>query len=177
MTGTRWAVAAAMVMLLVPGVASAKMNAGERYEAREAIEKVLYTTNLGFELGDPDMFADAFASDGTYILDSKWPVFGYQKLEYDGRDEIREIVTDRLEGAKNANPFDLKYNPETLRRFNRISNQYIEIVDETHAKAYANWMVVMHTNQNIHTSAIGRYEDDLIKQDGKWLIAKRVRRE
>jgi hypothetical protein len=80
MTGMKWAAAAVVLMLLAPGVASAKMNAGERYEAREAIEKVLYTTNLGFELGDPDMFADAFARDGKYILDSKWPVFGYQKL-------------------------------------------------------------------------------------------------
>ena len=27
-----------------------------------------------------------------------------------------------------------------------------------------------HTNVNIHISAIGRYEDELVKRDGKWLI-------
>src|SRR3546814_10932830 len=123
------------------------------------------------------MFADAVARYGKYILDSKWPVFGYQKLEYDGRDGIREIVSVRLEGAKNANPFDQKYNPATLRRFNRISNQYIEIVDETHAKAYANWMVVMQTNKNITTSAHGRHEHDMGKQEGTWRTPKKVREE
>jgi hypothetical protein len=38
-------------------------------------------------------------------------------------------------------------------------------------------MVVMHTNVNIHISAVGRYEDDLIKREGKWYILKRVRSE
>ena len=30
----------------------------------------------------------------------------------------------------------------------------------------------MKTNVDIHTSAIGRYEDDLVKRDGQWLITK-----
>ena len=38
-------------------------------------------------------------------------------------------------------------------------------------------VVVMHTNVNIHISAVGRYEDDLIKRGGKWYILKRVRSE
>lgn len=166
-----------LILAALPAAANAKMNAEQRLEAREAIEKVLHTTNLGFELSNPDMFANAFAKDGQYVLDSKWPVFGYSKLEYDGRADIRTIITDRLAKAAKANPFDQSYNPATLRRFNRLASQYIEIVDDTHAKAYANWMVVMHTNVNIHISAIGRYEDDFIKRNGKWLILKRVRSE
>ena len=43
--------------------------------------------------------------------------------------------------------------------------------------SYPTWMVVMHTNVNIHISAIGRYEDKLVKRDGKWLILERRRTE
>ena len=35
--------------------------------------------------------------------------------------------------------------------------------------------VVMKTNVDIHMSAVGRYEDELVKRDGAWLIAKRRR--
>jgi hypothetical protein len=38
-------------------------------------------------------------------------------------------------------------------------------------------MVVMHTNVNIHISAIGRYTDTLKKIGGKWLIVERIRTE
>jgi hypothetical protein len=36
-------------------------------------------------------------------------------------------------------------------------------------------MVVMKTNVNIHISAVGRYEDQLEKRDGRWLITRRRR--
>jgi len=36
-------------------------------------------------------------------------------------------------------------------------------------------LVVMKTNVDIHMSAVGRYEDELVKRDGVWLIAKRRR--
>ena len=164
-------------LLLAQGMqtAVAKMDGAQMFMERQAIEKVLYLTNLGFEMSDPDMFANAYAEDATYVLDSKWPVFGYEKLKYDGRDDIRSIITRRL--ASPQNPDTTSYNPATLRRFNRNSNELIEIIDETHARHYCNWMVVMRTNVDIHTSAIGRYEDELEKRNGQWYIVKRVRRE
>jgi hypothetical protein len=39
------------------------------------------------------------------------------------------------------------------------------------------WMVVMHTNVNIHISVVGRYADTLKKTDGKWFITNRTRTE
>lgn len=35
----------------------------------------------------------------------------------------------------------------------------------------------MTTNVDIHISANGRYEDELVKRDGEWLIIKRIRTE
>jgi hypothetical protein len=123
------------------------------------------------------MFASAFAPDAVYELVSDVPVFGYQKLLYSGRADIRTIISDRLERARNTDPATLSYDPASLRRYNRNSDSLIEITDEHTARHISTWMVVMKTNVDIHTSAIGRYEDELVKGDGEWLIAKRRRLE
>ncbi len=151
--------------------------AAQRFAEREAIEAVLSRANIGFELSDPDLFANAFAEDGVYQLDSEEPVFGYQKLIYSGREDIRNIITDRLERSSKVDPATLSYDPSTLRRYNRNSNSYIELIDENTARHISNWMVVMKTNVDIHISAIGRYHDDLVKRNGEWFILKRLRTE
>ena len=144
-------------------------------EDRQAIEQVLRRANLGFELSNPEMFAGAFAEDATYELNNPQPVTGYKKLKYAGRSDIRTIVSDRLDRARNADPKTLSYDPASLRRFNRNTDSYIELVDANTARHYSTWMVVMHTNVDIHISAVGRYEDELVKRNGEWLISKRRR--
>jgi hypothetical protein len=153
------------------------LAAARRFADREAIEDVLSRANRGFELSDPDLFANAFAQDAVYELAGKGPVFGYDKMKYPGRAEIRTILTSRIDKARNTDPKTLSYDPATLRRFNRNTDENIEIVDGTHARHTSTWMVVMHTNVNIHISAVGRYEDDLAKRGDKWFIVKRVRSE
>ncbi|MEJ1964088.1 MAG: nuclear transport factor 2 family protein [Gammaproteobacteria bacterium] len=155
----------------------ADVAAARRFADREAIEAVLGRANRGFELSDPDLFANAFAQDAVYELPGRGPVFGYEKMRYQGRAEIRTIMTSRIEKGRKTDPKTLTYDPATLRRFNRNTDDNIEIVDGSHARHTSTWMVVMHTNENIHISAVGRYEDDLAKRDGQWLIVKRVRSE
>jgi hypothetical protein len=150
-------------------------NPESRIADRQAIEQVLARANLGFEQSDSELFANAFAEDAVYELASEEPVFGYQKLRYEGRDDIRTIITDRLERSRNTDPATLTYDPESLRRYNRNSDSLIEIVDGDTARHRSTWMVVMKTNVDIHISAIGRYEDELVKRDGDWLILRRVR--
>ncbi|HLF12051.1 MAG TPA: nuclear transport factor 2 family protein [Gammaproteobacteria bacterium] len=154
---------------------SADAGAAQRLADREAIQNVLSRANIGFELSDPDLFANAFADDAVYELAGEGPVFGYQKMVYNGRPEIRTIISDRLDRSRNTDPATLSYNPASLRRYNRNSDSLIEILDEDSARHISTWMVVMKTNVDIHTSAIGRYEDELVKRNGEWLIAKRRR--
>ncbi|HEY7671878.1 MAG TPA: nuclear transport factor 2 family protein [Gammaproteobacteria bacterium] len=144
---------------------------------RQAIEEVLKRANVGFELSDPDLFASAFAGDAVYELTGQGPVFGYQKMRYSGRADIRTIIADRLERARNTDPATLSYDPASLRRYNRNTDSFIEILDADSARHVSTWMVVMKTNVDIHISAIGRYEDELVKRDGQWLILHRVRSE
>ena len=164
--------------LLLAGCATTgttESSAGQRLTDREAIEDVLARANLGFELSDPDSFANAFAEDATYELNGTGPVFGYSKMLFKGRADIRTIISDRVEKARTTDPKTLSYDPATLRRYNRNSDSRIEIVDRSHARHWSTWMVVMKTNVNIHISAVGRYEDDLEKRNGRWLIVKRRR--
>jgi hypothetical protein len=162
-----------------PGAAGASQAEGaeavdaQRFSDREAIEHVLSKANIGFELSDPDMFANAFADDAVYELASDKPVFGYRKLRYDGRADIKTIITDRIERAKSTDPSTLSYDPASLRRYNRNSDELVEVTSPTTARHISTWLVVMKTNVGIHMSAVGRYEDDLVKRNGEWLIAKR----
>lgn len=146
-----------------------------RFADREAIEQTLSRANIGFEKSDPDMFASAFAEDAVYELVSDGPVFGYEKLLYTGRDDIRTIVTDRIARSEAADPATLSYDPGSLRRYNRNTDELIEIIDPERARHISTWLVVMKTNVDIHMSAVGRYEDELVKRNGQWLIAKRRR--
>jgi len=154
-----------------------KDAAALRIEDREAIEDVVNRANLGFELGDADHFANAFAEDGIFQLDEKGPVFGFDKMIYQGRADIRSIITARLEKASKADPKTLSFDPATLKMYNRNTDERIIIQDAETARHASTWMVVMKTNVDIHISAIGRYNDTIEKHDGKWLIAKRVRTE
>jgi hypothetical protein len=167
-------------LLLLAGCArptSLELQTAQRIADTQAIEEVLARVNLGFELSDADLFANAFAEDATYVLDEKGPVFGYQKMIYRGRADIRTIISDRVARARATDPKTLSYDPTSLRRFNPNSDSRIEIIDASNARHTSTWMVVMHTNVNIHISAIGRYEDKLVKRDGQWLILERRRSE
>lgn len=146
-----------------------------RFADREAIERTLSRANIGFELSDADLFASAFAEDAVYELASDVPVFGYQKLLYTGRDDIRTIITDRIARSEAADPATLSYDPASLRRYNRNSDQLIEFLGSDRARHISTWLVVMKTNVDIHMSAVGRFEDELVKRNGEWLIAKRRR--
>ncbi len=64
-----------------------------------------------------------------------------------------------------------------MEDFNRNSDDRTVIVDANTARHTSTWMVVMHSNVNIHIGAIGRYADTLKKIDGKWSITNRTRTE
>ena len=148
-----------------------------RIADREAIEDTVNRANLGFELGDADLFAGAFAEHAGLELDAKGPVFGFDKMSYQGRDDIRRIITDRQEKFSKTDPGTLSFDPATLKMYIRNSDERITIIDSKTARHTSTWMAVIKTNVDIHISAIGRYSDTLEKLGGKWFIVKRIRRE
>ena len=149
----------------------------QRISDREAIEDTVNRANLGFELSDADLFAGAFAEDAVFELDAKGPVFGFDKMSYQGRDDIRRIVSDQKEKFSKTDPKTLSFDPATLKMYIRNSDERVVILDSKTARHTSTWMAVIKTNVNIHISAIGRYNDTMEKRDSKWFIVKRVRSE
>jgi hypothetical protein len=173
-----WVVIPALVLFTAScGQRTSDGDALKRIADREAIEDVLNRANLGFELGDADLFAGAFAADAVFQLDEKGPVFGFDKMIYQGRTDIRGIVADRMEKFRKTDPKTLSFDPATLKMYIRNSDERVALIDANRARHTSTWMAVIKTNVNIHISAIGRYNDSIEKRDGKWLIAKRVRTE
>jgi hypothetical protein len=127
---------------------SAKGAAAQRIADREEIEDALNRANLGFELRDPDLFAGAFAEDAVFQLDEKGPVFGFDKMIYQGRADIRGIVADRLEKFRKTDPKTLSYDPATLKMYIRNSDERIVILDEKTARHTSTWMAVIKTNRS-----------------------------
>jgi len=167
-------------VLLAAGCGQQKASedsAALRIADREAIEDTVNRANLGFELSDADLFAGAFAEGATFQLDAKGPVFGFDKMTYQGRNDIRRIVADRVEKFRKTDPQTLSFDPASLKMYIRNSDERIVILDSTTARHTSTWMAVIKTNVDIHISAIGRYNDTLQKRGGKWLISKRVRSE
>jgi hypothetical protein len=148
-----------------------------RIADREAIEDTLSRANLGFELSDADLFAGAFAEDAVFQLDEKGPVFGFDRMIYKGRADIRRIVSDRLEKFRKTDPTTLSFDPASLKMYIRNSDERIQILDLRTARHTSTWMAVIKTNVNIHISAVGRYTDAIEKRNGKWYITMRVRTE
>ena len=74
--------------------------ASQRLADREAIEEVVSRANLGFDLSDPDLFANAFGEVAEYVLDEKGPVFGYDKDDLQGKG--REPEHYQCEAAEDA---------------------------------------------------------------------------
>ena len=169
----------ALMLLAITSVqtAAAEDAAMRRIVDREAIEDVLSRATLGFELSDPDLFSGAFAEDAVFQLDEKGPVFGFDKMIYKGRADIRSIITDRVEKARKRDSKTLSFDPASLKMYHRNTDEHTVILDAHRAHHTSTWMAVIKTNVDIHISAIGRYDDMLEKRNGKWLIVKRVRTE
>lgn len=156
------------VLLLAAGCGSARNEpAGfQNYVDRQAIETTLVRYSTGLDTFDADMYASAFTEDAEFTMEDK---------VYRGREEIRKIITDmqasRAERAADADPAN---DPPPIMH-HVMSNAVIDIVSADSARHHCYWMTVSGGPQmySFRIAAEGRYEDELVKRDGKWLIHRR----
>lgn len=87
-----------------------------------------------------------------------------------GRDAIRKIVTD-LQSGRARNHAAGTPSPSL---YHVMANTSIELVDATHARhqSYAQTVRAAEGGQFI-VGFMGRYEDQLVKRDGRWYIQAR----
>jgi uncharacterized protein (TIGR02246 family) len=109
--------------------------------------------------------ADAYA--GVFAEDAEFDVTG---TVYMGREAIRKIVTD-LQASRARNEASGTPSPKL---YHVMSNTSIEVLDATNARheSYAQTVRAAEGGRFV-VGFMGRYEDVLVKRDGRWLIQSR----
>ena len=167
-TNTLCAGALALTFLVTGCSPAPDKNAAsfQNYVDRQAIETTLVKYSTGLDTLDPDIYASVFTEDAEFAMEGK---------VYHGRDEIRTIITDmkksRAERMADADPAN---DPAPIMH-HVLTNAVIDITSADTAKHHAYWMTVNGgpAMYSFRVAAEGRYEDELVKRNGEWLIHRR----
>jgi uncharacterized protein (TIGR02246 family) len=157
------ALAATMPVLWVPGVSAAQAGGLtieqrlQRVEDELAIRRVLVDYSATQDAHDYEGYAALFAKNGEWVNG---------KNVHKGREAILKMLVD-LYGAPppgyvNSESFHITSNPQVN-------------VNGDRATARSRHLLVMRGPKGEPTPALaGRYEDEFIREDGKWKILRRV---
>ena len=129
---------------------------------RAEIEELVTRYVTALDTRDADMYAGVFAEDAVFELPGN--------VVHRGRAAIRKIVTD-LQENRARNDAAGKPSPSL---YHAMFNHSIELVDATHARhqSYAQTVRAAENGQFI-VGFMGRYEDEIVKRDGRWFIQSR----
>ena len=150
------------VFLAAPASVCADEAAVQKLADRAEIEELITRYVTALDTRDADMYAGVFAEDAVYELPGN--------VVHRGRAAIRKIVTD-LQDSRARNDAAGKPSPSL---YHAMFNHSIELVDATHARhqCYAQTVRAAEGGQFI-VGFMGRYEDELVKRDGRWYIRSR----
>ncbi len=164
--------AGAMALLLLaagcgpaPDPAAATL---QNYVDRQAIETTLVRYSTGLDTFDPDIYASVFTEDAEFTMT-------FENKVFHGRDEIRKIVADmKASRAERKADKDPANDPPPIMH-HVMTNAVIDITGADTALHHCYWMTVAGGPElnSFRVAAQGRYEDELVKRDGKWLIHRR----
>lgn len=133
----------------------------QRLLDRAEIEELVARYVTALDTLDADAYEGVFTEDGEYDVTGR---------VYKGRAAIRKIVTD-LQASRARNEAAGAPSPQL---YHVMSNSSIEIVDAANARhqSYAQTVRLADNGQFV-AGFMGRYEDVLVKVDGRWLIKSR----
>jgi hypothetical protein len=143
---------------------AADVGAAQTYADRQMIETTLVRYTTGLDTLDADLYVSAFAEDAEFTIGDR---------VYKGRDEIRTIITGLQESrAERGGDGDAGNDPPASMH-HVMTNAVITIVDEDTALHQSYWMTVVGSDRDFRVASQGRYEDELVKRGGEWLIYRR----
>jgi len=142
-------------------------------EDRAAIEALLVQYSTGLDTLNPDLYASCFTADAEFIQGD---------TVRKGQAEIRKVITDLIASrdkraataaaAPAAGGAPAEAPPTAMHHV--ITNGVIDLVDAANARHRSYWMTVLgRGGTRFEVAAMGRYEDVLVKQDGRWLFKQR----
>jgi len=132
-----------------------------KLQDRVEIEALVARYVTALDTLDADAYANVFAEDA---------VFDVTGTVYQGRAAIRKIVTD-LQASRARNEAE-GIVPAAL--YHVMSNTSIELVDDDEARhtSYAQTVRAADNGQFV-VGFMGRYEDVIVRRDGRWQILSR----
>jgi 3-phenylpropionate/cinnamic acid dioxygenase small subunit len=141
--------------------AAAEPDAIQKLIDRAEIESLVARYVTALDTLDADAYAGVFTEDAE---------FNVSGTLHKGRADIRKIVTD-LQASRARNDAAGKPSP---RLYHVMSNTSIEVLDATNARhqSYAQTVRAGDGSRFI-VGFMGRYEDVLVKRDGRWQIKSR----
>jgi len=160
---TRLLAAAAFVALGLTGSTARAQSADaiRQLQDRAEIQELVARYVTALDTRDPDMYASVFTEDAVYEVTG---------TVYRGRAAIRKIVTDLQESRARA---EAQGTP-TTDLYHVMSNSSIELISSIEARhtSYAQTVRAAEGGQFI-VGFMGRYEDVIVKRDGRWQIQTR----
>lgn len=137
-------------------------DAVQKLQDRAEIEELVVRYITSLDGLDADTYANVFTEDAVY----ETPI-----AVYEGRAAIRAIVTDLQEATAGA---DVPEGVNPLGLYHVMSNSSIELISGTEARhtSYAQTVRAGGGGQ-FTVGFMGRYEDVIVKRDGRWQILER----
>ncbi len=134
-------------------------------EDREAIEAVMVRYMHAFDQYDADAYTNCFTSDGQMS-------FGGQT--FTGTKEIHSILGEGI--IQKQQELWLKAPLNTMKGYHLLNNVNIDIVspDEAHVRSYWHWITGPSGSGPYSLTAIGVYDDVIVRTAQGWKIKKRV---
>jgi len=154
--------ASVIVFAFTAAVASADEAAAQKLLDRAEIAELVTRYVTGLDTLDADLYAGVFAEDAVFELPGG--------VVHRGRAAIRKIVTD-LQDSRARNQAGGTPSPSL---YHVMSNTSIEVIDAANARhrSYAQTVRAAEGGQFI-VGFMGRYEDVIVKRDGRWYIQAR----
>jgi len=151
----------ALAVVLLSAPSRADTDAIQKLVDRAEIEELIVRYVTALDTLDADAYASVFAEDAVFELPG---------AVHRGRDEIRKVVTDLQ--ASRARDEAAGTSPPAL--YHVMSNTTIEVLDATNARhrSYAQTVRAGEDGRFV-VGFMGRYEDVLVKRDGRWMIQSR----
>ena len=154
--------ASLLALVLAAPVAAADDAAIQKLLDRAEIQELVTRYVTGLDTLDADLYAGVFAEDAVFELPGG--------VVHRGRAAIRKIVTDLQDSRARSQAA----GTPTASLYHVMANTSIEILDATNARhqSYAQTVRTAEGGQFI-VGFMGRYEDVLVKRDGRWYVQHR----
>jgi hypothetical protein len=133
----------------------------QRLEDESAIRHLMIEYGHDLDTRDYVAYSKLFARDGVWeggIGTGRGPAGVLAMLQ-------------RTVGRNGNTPFD----PNTVRSYHLDTNIMVDFIDRDHAKVFSRWTVMAKSPDNkLVPSLAGRYDDVVVREDGRWKFQSRV---